>query len=1759
LFAPGAAQAASEFAPAYPAQAPDVSYGLESAGQTVTLLASNAPCQVLVPASGALGTNWVLPGFVPAGWTRGLAGVGYETAPAEYAPLIRLSVSTMYNVNASCFLRFPFLVSPAAGLRQLRLRLHYDDGFAMWLNGEPVASRNAPANLAWNSSATAQNLDADAVRGEDFDLSFFAERLQAGTNVLAVHALNQSKTSSDLLILPILEATQVLGASARAAYFIQPTPGQGNVAGAAELGPILREVRHTPAVPDDAQDLLVTARVSPAFSPVATVTLTYRVMYASEVVAPMRDDGAHGDGLPGDGVYGATIPASASLPGEMVRYFVWATDTQGRRFRWPLYRDPLASPQYLGTVVRHPALTNALPVLHWFAASPGAAETETGARCSVFYRDEFYDNVFVRLRGASARSYAKKSFKFDFNPGAHFRYDPNERRVEEINVNTTYTDKSFIRTQLAYETLQHAGSPGCVAFNLRVQQNNAFFAVATFCEQVDEDFLARQGLDPNGALYKPDLPYGVFRSGPGVSAQASGWVKKNRFQEDYSDIQALEDGLRQTGPTERARFLFDHVNLPAQINYMAANIILQNIDRIVSNFYAYRDSDGSGEWFMIAWDTDLTFGPVDLNTDTIAGNSDGPPHHLSHPLWGSKEFPYNSTVYNRLLDAIINTPATREMFVRRLRSQMDRFLDPNEPYFYRRMNQLLAPLGPDVLLDHARWGANAHFNWGGGAAYTPAQSVQRIQNEYLVQRRNHLFNTHVKGGAFIPSAQPVAAPLRFGTLEVTPASGNQDEEFIELRNENAFAVDLSGWQLRGQVEHAFPPGAVLPAGGSLYLSPNVRAFRARAAGPRGAQGLFVQGNYRGRLSARGGALSLHDPAGRLTGNIAWPGTPSPAQRFLRITELMYNPAPATAGTNAPDDFEFIELRNVGPVALDLTGVRFTRGVAFDFTTSPARQLAPGAAVLVVRNPAAFAARYGGGFDVAGPWAGQLDNSGETLRLEDNLGEAILEFTYDRSWQPLTDGTGFSLVIRDEAASPNAWADPAAWRASATPNGSPGAVDPLPLAIPPILVNEVLSHTVPPASDAVELFNSAAGDVDISGWFLSDDRGAPKKFRIPAHTILPAGSYAVFTEADFNAFPGQPASFAFRSGGDEAYLFSADAAGNLTGYAHGFSFGPAAPGVSFGRQVTALGEERWVAQSALTLGSRNAGPKTGPVVIAEIQYRPPDLGNADNSTDEFLELRNLSAAAVPLFEPGEPTNAWRVRGGVEFDFPAGVTLAGGQTILLANLDPSDATAAGAFRLRYGVLPAVPLFGPYRGKLDNRRDRITLAQPVTTLAGERYFVTVDEVNYADAPPWPVGADGTGASLQRKDLAGYGDDAANWTAAIPTPGTPGSPGAPPVITAQPADRSIEPGTSLVLSLSALGTAPLRYQWRFAGTNIAGATDATFILFNARPEHSGSYGAIVIGSAGTAAATNFTILVRQLPRILAQPTDQTVIVGAQVAFSAEVAGGYAPSYQWRFNGAPIPGATRSILSLTNVQASQAGSYSVAIGNLAGSIVSTSASLAVLVPPSYVQPPANQFALAGDTVVFTVGVEGTGPFGYRWRRNGVDVTPFGASPSLVLTNVQPADSGSRFECVVTNAANRAGSISSPASLTVLTDGDGDRLPDGWESAHGLNPFNPADASLDLDGDGVRNRDEYAAGTDPADPSSYPKVDRIDASGSPTLQFLAISNKTYSVQFTDALGASLWLKLGDVCARPTNRLGTVADTNPASASRFYRLVTPATP
>jgi len=162
----------------------------------------------------------------------------------------------------------------------------------------------------------------------------------------------------------------------------------------------------------------------------------------------------------------------------------------------------------------------------------------------------------------------------------------------------------------------------------------------------------------------------------------------------------------------------------------------------------------------------------------------------------------------------------------------------------------------------------------------------------------------------------------------------------------------------------------------------------------------------------------------------------PVAENLRITEIMYHPQSQTE-PNDPNE-EFIELINIGTETINLNLVKFTNGIDFTF---PSLELAPGEHAVVVQDKAAFEARYGTQINIAGQYTGRLANGGERIRLEDAIGQTILNFSYKDGWYDGTDGQGFSLVIIDPLnTDPADWDDKDFWCAGTNTGGSPGRDD-----------------------------------------------------------------------------------------------------------------------------------------------------------------------------------------------------------------------------------------------------------------------------------------------------------------------------------------------------------------------------------------------------------------------------------------------------------------------------------------------------------------------------------------------------------------------------------------------------------------------------------------------------------------------------------------------------------------------------------------------
>ncbi len=273
------------------------------------------------------------------------------------------------------------------------------------------------------------------------------------------------------------------------------------------------------------------------------------------------------------------------------------------------------------------------------------------------------------------------------------------------------------------------------------------------------------------------------------------------------------------------------------------------------------------------------------------------------------------------------------------------------------------------------------------------------------------------------------AALGFDDLTGAPAAnGAEESTYFEIpldpadlvEGENLIAVELHQ-QSSGSSDLGFD-------------------FELAATVPPGdAPGVTIEATTLIRTRARDAAGEWSAP----TEGLFVVGIPADASNLI-ITEMNYHPAAPSAEELAADaslnddDFEWLELKNIGAAAIDLSGIAFRDGIEFSFP--PGSVLAAGSYALIVEDLDAFELRYGPGLPVFGTYANKLDNDGEHLRLDALDGAPIASFTFNDIWHRSTDGGGPTLTLRGESAPAAGYGDPASWRPSSVIGGTPAAPD-----------------------------------------------------------------------------------------------------------------------------------------------------------------------------------------------------------------------------------------------------------------------------------------------------------------------------------------------------------------------------------------------------------------------------------------------------------------------------------------------------------------------------------------------------------------------------------------------------------------------------------------------------------------------------------------------------------------------------------------------
>jgi len=1021
----------------FPKQATDISYGASKSGNEFVLVDQSSPAKARIPDlayHNAIGDTWRGndPAFDESGWQSGSLGVGFERSNG-FQNEFGIDVESAWAVNSTVYIRVPIPGTlDLASIQSLTLRIKYDDGFAAFINGTYATGDNDPASPTWNSDSDGDVTDADALEFQDFDITSSIPDLVTTGNILAIHGMNRFSNSSDFLIRPELIASVTSAVPPEIGFFETPTPNAENPANNFEAllddtkfefgrGYYTTSFTETITSTDAGATIIYTTdgsiptlsngtqipapdANSPAEAPVpiSTTTILRAIAVRSDSLPTNVDTQTylfHQDVLTQDG---------AGLPSPSNSTSIWDYNMDSNLVndpRFPSIDDDLRS---------LPTLSISLPAEEMWGtdgiyANPRESGPAWERACSVEYfltdgTPAFQQDAGIRIQGAGSRfrDRGKKSLRIAFRK----EYGKSKldyalfggeaaSKLDNIVLRGAYFDSwtvhssgsgtegigrrnaLLLRDEFGRQSHQAMGAYPSVQGNwANLYFNGIYWGVYNLHERIDEHFAEdRFGGD--------DSEYDVLKQRPRGQSNGSAPEVVN------GDLIAWNTLLATLNGNIASQDVYDSVrqqlDVDSFVDYLILNFWGANVDWPHNNWYATRHRPSSGRFTFVSWDVE--------------------------------NFIFATNASGQLNTAVNNSPGV-------IWSRL-------------RLNEEFMTYFADRVQKHC-------FNDG---ALTPTENIARFQN--ITSLIRPAMNAEAGRWGDTREEPPMNTIDHFDPLVSQKVSS-----YFPART-NIFLNQLRNENLIPDIEAPIfsQHGGQISAGSNVTISnPNASGtihLTSDGSDPR------LQGGNINPAATSDNSITINSPLtllARIRSNTnEWSALSSvdfitgldPSPGDLVISEFHYHPADADsdellAGFSDQDDFEFIELTNTRSTPLDLTNLKFTTGITFDFASlDPIDRLVPANGRLVlVRNSAAFTHRYGG-VSSLGEYTGSLANSGETIALSLN-GAPYLSLTYNDKfpWPESADGAGFSLVLTDPSSDSQ---NPLSWQSSPTPGGSPTTI------------------------------------------------------------------------------------------------------------------------------------------------------------------------------------------------------------------------------------------------------------------------------------------------------------------------------------------------------------------------------------------------------------------------------------------------------------------------------------------------------------------------------------------------------------------------------------------------------------------------------------------------------------------------------------------------------------------------------------------------
>lgn len=1003
LVKPDGTTRTTEFAPAFPQQFGDISYGTAASvsGQTVITLAS--PVKAKVPSNGTDGTNWRQRDFDDSGWLTGTSAAGYYnfngTSAINLSTRIGLDLAPqMGGLATSAYLRIPFFIPNAGLVTSVKLRMNYDDGFAAFINGTHVASSlSAPAvgTLAFNSGAVTQHSPLEDENDyEESDAGPAIGQLVNGTNVLAIHGLNAGTTSSDFHIEPQLVVTTSTGGGGETGYFASATPGMPNggpetlqlpqvvtfsrapgpftgsfslgMTGAAS-GQQIRYVMSDPGGPANA-DVPAPTLASPLYA--GPITVSSSKIIRAAVFNPSNGQG----GVPDTAQYLLLESGGGSNTSS---------------FTSPL---PIVVIDHHGGGGYGPGEPYKTSFLHLFDRGEGGISTLNST-------PDVFTRISQKVRGSSSAHFPKRAYgmktRNDQGENEKFELAGLSRANNWVWYNPWKYDDAYVRNafmfQLSRDMGQWASRTQPTEMFLNVNGGkldyNDYWGIYVLTEKIEsgEDRLDIESIG-SADIVGDEVTGGYILKIDRADADETAWQtptaqagsedrivvvepeQEDEKPEQIAYIRNYVAGFESAVLADRAgnwatRNYQKYIDVPSWVDVHMLNSFALNPDSFRLSSYFHKDRNQKLKAGPI-WDFDRG-----LNADVDSGSQYDPRQ------WNGTHFDMS------WWKQVWRDPEFIQAWV-------DRWWElRGGPMSDANLNQIITGMGNEIgntvaARDVARWPDNAPEAGG----YLGEIGVLR---DWLTSSdpgslgRTHWIDTQVPGP---PTASLDSAKVSAGT-----------------------AVTLGGAQGEESIRYRLNAGDPRPVGGAnsnatSYSAPLVihqtTVLKARRRSPDGEDFTPFPHGLNTRWSAPLTRVYLVNEDFATVGDLV-------------VSEICYNPAdPQGAESGAgleitASDFEFIELRNTGNRTVNTFGIRLVEGLPFKGLTLDALTLAPGEFAVVVRNRAAFLARFGQELDgrIAGEWReGSLANDAERIVILARDGSPIHDAAYDY----IANG-GFSLV------------------------------------------------------------------------------------------------------------------------------------------------------------------------------------------------------------------------------------------------------------------------------------------------------------------------------------------------------------------------------------------------------------------------------------------------------------------------------------------------------------------------------------------------------------------------------------------------------------------------------------------------------------------------------------------------------------------------------------------------------------------------------